>query len=283
MKNIWYIQPAEFAMRGDTVSANYIAVPSKSWRYRNNGYLLDDSGYWQSWMESFSSIQDCDDLLDYLNQNGFPHMAGQQLEIIDESISKLLGAASYFSWIITLLELVKPHKRSDIKQLCKLGTILPVGEGGLCTATLIPKDLKNWNGFQKLAGSNEIDLEFQIRGTKEAFRRGLWEVSIADCRQYVFSAVNLLVEGISPRIQRNFNAEFSPRTPYEAMCLALFAQATGSSVSRICQRLGCTNLVFSSVQQKNGRKPRGDRAYCSGKCRQFVYDDKKRSEKEKNK
>ncbi|MBU6454175.1 MAG: hypothetical protein KGS72_20520 [Cyanobacteria bacterium REEB67] len=280
MKNLWFINPATYTIQGDKILATYLPVRPRDLRYKNNAYSLDVNSCWESWLESFASIDDRSKLLVYLEQNGFPYKNHDQNSVAEESEAKFLGAASFINWIITLLDLVRPHKRSDIKGRCKIESISEPDADGCCSAIIVPKDCKNWKGFQKLGVSNESTLVLRVSGySKDDFRKGRWEIDIAACREYVFAAINLLMEGISLRIQRNFNAEFSPKTPYEAMCLALFAKATGTTVSHVCKRAGCPNLVFSSVSVNGGRKPREDRLYCSGKCRHYVYDAKKRRER----
>lgn len=278
MRNIWYQHPAKFEFSGNKVRAKFEPTTVKHRRQQGSAYLLDTPEHWQSWLDSFCTIKDEESLKSYLRSWGFPHLSkAPKVTTLEEDVDLLLGSAAFMRWTLCLLEAVKRNSTRDIKFLCTPKKTIGSSSNKVI---LVPREeghFPNWNGFQKLGSYNKSPIDFEITCSEEDLRRGTWKVPISAARDYVIQSINKLVEGISPRMDRRFVPIFVPRTPYEAMCLNLLGQATGTSVSKICERPGCSNLLFGGVTNENhSRKRRKDRKYCSQKCRQYVYDEAKR-------
>lgn len=283
----WTRWNATYAINGE----NEICVKYKPWRTRFDNppafpgerlvYVLD--GPDSAALERFIEVNDCKTLLHFLRSFGLPHVivtVPKEGMTISVSARPLLEAATTLRWVFHVLYCFKKRRLNELKPFCVLNKV------GHCSYELSPShagEFRYWSGLTRLriTGEPEVDdsIRLHINASEEEVQRGTWTFQHSDVLKFLTASINYLVEGISPRLVYLLRPTFSPRTPYEAMCLSLFQEACGLEPHRVCARPGCTTLIFLRPQPFDKRKQRSDSKYCTQKCRQYVYDEAKRGRK----
>jgi hypothetical protein len=210
-----------------------------------------------------------------------PYLNRQKIESKD--IERLLKFASTLKWIREFVEDLNCSE-VDPRRLIKYLKLDPYPSGefaGFVSQRLRVKPelkikLSSFDGQPIPLRTFDVPLTWTCQ-TKEVLiqRRSRF---VLDCARKIAQGImNAMVADLAPTIGVNFKPEFAPRTPIQAMCLALVEEASNASSIKFCEcaRKGCPKLI--RVGGASGRKT--NVKYLTSKCRQSVYDKKKREQR----
>ena len=224
----------------------------------------------------FMAVQDADDLLLYLRKRGIPDF-DWSTPVDDKfyfSVERFLAASATLNWLFIFIEAVQNESYEQLKNWLnteRKGSSINAG----FNPTALDKQglLKHWKGIQML--TNE-DCEQRINLIVQA---SIWDENprliTMDCaKMYLTIWLNKLVENIRLKIsscqkKSIFTPTMNCSTPYQAICLALYEKATGSSAIGHCNNPHCPRPFYVVSGNTKRRK---DRGYCDRPgCQKYCY------------